>query len=156
MSLCLSFEDVPNKGRIEEDVRKLVKRLNPDTSMFDRLMYKGVLSVEDHKTLIEVDQDKENLLKILSRDINTRRTFNSFLAVLIESDQYFHVIDATGTRNFRNQLISENEVVYKVVGTQNINVWTLYLDYLSDNGRRISTFENGLNLTKLRHVQVDE
>ena len=90
--------DVSNKGRIEEDVRKLVERLNPDKSLFDRLMSKGVLLVEEYNALIEVDQDKENLLKILSRIINTRRTFNSFLAVLIESDQYFHVTDATVTR----------------------------------------------------------
>ena len=90
--------DVSHKKRIEEDVRKLVERLNPDKSLFDRLMSKGVLPVDKYNALIEVDQDKENLLKILSRVINTRRTFNSFLAVLIESDQYFHVIDATGTR----------------------------------------------------------
>ena len=101
--LCVyKFEDVSNKERIEEDVRKLVERLNPDKSLFDRLMSKGVLSVEEYNALIEVDQDKENLLKILSRIINTRRTFNSFLAVLIESDQYFRVIDATGARYIRN------------------------------------------------------
>ena len=104
MCVCL-FGDVSNEGWIEEDVRKLVERLNPDKSLFDRLMSKGVLSVEDHKTLIEVDQDKENLLKILSRVINTRRTFNSFLTVFIETDQYFDVIDATGTRNIRNSFL---------------------------------------------------
>ena len=93
---CYQVGDVSNRGRIEEDVRKLVERLNPDKSLFDRLMSKGVLPVEEYNALIKVDQDKENLLKILSRIINTRKTFNSFIAVLIESDQYFHVIDATG------------------------------------------------------------
>ena len=105
LSLCLSIEDVSNEGRIEEDVRKLVERLNPDKPLFDRLMSKGVLSVEEYNALIEVNQDKENLLKILSRVINTRRTFNSFLAVLIESDQYFRVIDATGTKYIRRYII---------------------------------------------------
>ena len=93
---CYQAGDVSNRGRIEEDVRKLMERSNPDKSLFDRLMSKGVLPVEEYNTLIEVDQDKENLLKILSRIINTKRAFNSFLAVLIESDQYFQVIDATG------------------------------------------------------------
>ena len=85
--MCVhQVEDISNKGWIREDVRKLVERLKPNKLLFDRLKPIGVLSVKDHKTLIEENQDRENLLKILTRNINTRRTFNSFLAVVIEFD----------------------------------------------------------------------